>query len=147
MHNGSMWRADTEDEAIRLRKKLEDRDVLAAEMGEEPDALSENIWTPDMAMELLKNAGDRQKRFLRMLYDDGTVTSDKAIKKLSLDSEMAFAGVLSGLSKQLKKLGVKPWNLYSTQVEWTAKVKNRSFSMSQDFRWIATEIGWPERWF
>ncbi len=147
MHNGRLWRADTEDEAIRLRQKLEAQDRIAAERGEEPDIARESVWTPDMAMELLKNAGDLQRRFLRVLYEGTEIGSEKIIKKLALDSEIAFAGVLSGLSKQLKKLGVKTWDLYDTRVEWTGKVKSRSFQLAADFRWVATEIGWPERWF
>ena len=147
MHNGRLWRADTEDEAIKLRRKLEDQDRVAEEMGQEPDSVRESVWTPDMAMELLKNAGELQKKFLRVLYEGTEVTSDKVIKKLALDSEIAFAGVLSGLSKQLKKLGVKPWNLYDTRVQWSGKVKNRSFQLAGDFRWVAVEIGWPEKWF
>jgi hypothetical protein len=146
MHNGRLWRADTEDEAIRLRQTLEERDRIAAETGEEPDTVRESVWTPDTVMELLKNAGTLQKRFLRVLYDGTEVSSDKIIKKLSLDSEIAFAGVLSGLSKQLKKLGVKTWDLYDTRVQWEGKVKSRSFQLSSDFRWMAAEIGWPERW-
>ena len=149
MHNGKLWRADTKEEAISLRRTLEMEDRIATESGEEIDVVQENVWTPDMAMDLLKRAGQLQKEFLRTLYDgDGAeISSDKIIKKLSLRSEEAFAGVLSGLSKQLKKLGVKPWNLYDTRVEWDGKVKNRSFQLKSDFRWIATEIGWPEKWF
>jgi hypothetical protein len=147
MHNGRLWRADTEDEAIRLRRKLEERDRVAEMQGEESDTIGGDIWTPDAAMELLKHASDHQKHFLKLLYDESSVKSDKAIKKLSLDSEVALAGVLSGLSKNLKKINIKPWHLYVTRVEWDGKVKSRSFELTQDFRATAIEIGWPERWF
>ena len=96
-------------------------------------------------MGLLKSAGRRQKEFLRLLYGKAEVTDDEAVKKLELDSEGSFAGVLSGLSKQLKKLGMKPWELYS-HVQWSKEGKTRSFRLSPRFKWVAVELGWPEKW-
>lgn len=146
MHNGRLWRADTDDEAIRLRQKLEAQDRIAADLGEEPDIRHESVWTPDLALELLKSARPSVKQFLRLLFDKAQVSDAEVIKKLSLDSELAFAGVLSGISKQLKKLKLKPWDLYTTRVEWQGKEKSRFFALSPDFKWIAIEVGWPEKW-
>ncbi len=145
-HGGRLWRADTPEEAIALRKKLEAEDEYALEIGEEPDWTQEEVWTPDAAMGLLENIGRQQELFLQAMYQDDVITSNEAIKRLSLDSELAFAGVLSGLSKQLKKLEKKPWELYTTQVRWNGKEKTRSFRLSNGFRWAAHELGWPENW-
>lgn len=97
-------------------------------------------------MDLLKNAGHLQKSFLRAIYDKGGITSDEVVKVLKFDSDVALAGVLSGLSKQLKKLSMKPGDLYIVQVSWNGKTKTRGFSMANDFRWTAEELGWPEKW-
>lgn len=146
-HSGKLWRADTVEEAIELRRRLELEDRVAIEAGEEPEWEAEHVWAPDTVMELLKSVGEHQKLFLRALFEHkGELTSDKVLKELSLDSEVSFAGVLSGLSKQLKKLNIKPWALYTVQVQWTAKTKTRSFKLSNDFRWAALELGWPDKW-
>jgi hypothetical protein len=145
-HGGREWCADTVEEAIALREQLEFKDRQAIEDGQEPDWITEDVWTPDNAMELLKNLGSQQKKFLKLMFDGGQVTSDEAMKQLKLGSALVLAGVLSGLSKQLKKLGVKPWDLYTTQVQWSGKEKERSFRLSGGFRWAAGELGWPEKW-
>src|SRR5437867_6755954 len=144
-----VWRVDTPDEAIALRQKLEAQDEAAIQHGEEPweiEGDTERVWTPDTAMELLQTLGPQQHLFLQVMYEDRLITSDDAIKRLSLDSELAFAGVLSGLSKQLKKMDIKPWQLYTTQAQWLGKEKKRSFGLLNAFRWAAHELRWPANW-
>jgi hypothetical protein len=145
-HGGKVWRADTPDEAITLRNKLEEDDRYAETDGEEPEWRDENIWTPDVVSDLLEACGEHQKAFLRALYPGDWVSSDKILKALSLASEVSFAGVLSGLSKQLKKLNVKPWQLYTMQIQWKTDGKVRSFRLSGRFRWAAEQLGWPDQW-
>jgi hypothetical protein len=146
-HNGRLWRADTVDEAVALRRKLEAEDQAAFEAGEElPYVYREQVWTADTVTDLLKNAGSLQKRFLRTLADGGKITSEDLVVRLGLESEVSLAGVVSGLSKQLKKLGVKPSDLYTVDVSWTGKNKTRNFGLVNEFRWAAAELGWPEKW-
>jgi hypothetical protein len=146
-HGGRTWRADTPEEAIALRKKLEKEDMEAISLCEDPDHLQELVWTPDKVKDLLDNAGGHQRLFLKLLCEKAVVSSTKAIEKLGLKSEEAFAGVLSGLSKQLAKIGVKPWDLYTVRVSWDGKEKSRSFRLVSNFRWIAMQMGWPEKWY
>jgi hypothetical protein len=145
-HRGRLWRTDTAQEAIALRRQLEADDQAALEAGEDPSDFEEQIWTPDLVVDLLKGAGENQKKFLRVLFEGGSVTSAEVIKRLSLQSEISLAGVLSGLSKQLKKLSLKPWDLYAGQIQWDGKGKTRSFRLSQRFRWAAMQLGWPDEW-
>jgi hypothetical protein len=145
-HGGRVWRADTVEEAVKLRKRLEAEDAAALECGEIPDHLTEAVWTPDKVMDLLRNIGRQQKMFLKALVNKNTSTSTEVIKKLELKSEESFAGVLSGLSKQLGKLGMKPWDLYTVQVEWDGKSKTRSFQLANNFGWVAQQLGWPDKW-
>jgi len=146
-HNGRLWRTDTVDEAVALRKKLEAHDQAEFEAGEElPYVYRDDVWTPDTVTDLLKSAGDLQKRFLRLIADGGSVTSEDLVVGLGLDSEVSLAGVLSGLSKQLKKLGVKPSDLYTVEVSWAGKSKTRRFRIASEFRWSASELGWPDKW-
>lgn len=143
-HNGKSWRADTVEEALKLRRRLEALDKAAWGSGVEPEKAPR--WTPDLVVDLLEGLGDLQGAFLRVLFDNKQITSGKAVKQLGLDSEIAFAGVLSGLSKQLKKIGLKPWELYSVVVSWAGKEKTRMFQLSPDFRFVAMEVGWPDSW-
>jgi hypothetical protein len=91
--------------------------------------------------------GDHQKSFLLSLYEHREgLRSDQIVKELSLESEVSLAGVLSGLSKQSKKLDIMPWKLYEVRVTWKVKSKTRFFKLSREFRWAADELGWPENW-
>jgi hypothetical protein len=149
-HGGRTWRTDTPEEAIALRRQLvdEDRDAIRAAIaaGEDPSNYEDQIWTPDLVVDLLKASGRNQKEFLRVLFEKTEIPSQDVLKKLKLDSEMSLAGVLSGLSKTLKKLDLKPWDLYTAQIRWDAKGKTRSFRLSRRFRGAAQELGWPDEW-
>lgn len=145
-HNGRLWRADTVDEAVALREKLEAHDQAEYDAGEElPYESGHQVWTPDIVEDLLKNAGTLQSRFLRVLSED-RIKSEDLVIRLGLDSEIALAGVLSGLSKLVKKLGVKPSDVYRVDVSWKGKNKTRYFTLASGFEWAAGELGWPEKW-
>jgi hypothetical protein len=147
-HGSRTWRADTIQEAIELRKHLESDSswgVQDEDSGEFLPATPE-IWTPDIIVDLMRRLGGQQKAFLKLLYEAQHATSEMAKEKLKLSSEVALAGVLSGLSKQLKKAGLKPSVLYHTEVEWQGKDKTRTFSLEQNFRFAAEEVGWPDKW-
>ena len=145
-HGGRTWRADTPEEAIALRKRLETEDEAAIAGGERPDWVEEQVWTPDTVMDLLRNAGPLQKKFLLLLNKHDNLTSTEVVQKLKLGSEVALAGVLSGLSKQLKKMGLNPWDLYTTTVSWSGKRKTRRFRLGDHFTRMAGGMGWPDKW-
>jgi hypothetical protein len=148
-HNGRIWKTDTVDEAIALRRKLEINDNIAFEGGEEIDIYDEEerqVWTPDAVVDLFKGIGRQQKNFLKSLADGTEVPSEQILGVLGLQSEVSFAGVLSGLSKQLKKLGINNSDLYTVSVKWNAKNKARSFRLSSSFSLAAGALGWPENW-
>lgn len=147
-HKGRIWRADTIEEAVTLRKKLESEDEFEQLIGDRPDRTDLPL-THDVVAEILKSVGQLQKRFLLALADrDGgdEKTSDVLIARLGLESEIALAGVLGGLSKQVKKIGEDPSVVYSVRVLWSGKKKTRHFKMTNQFLWAASEVGWPEKW-
>jgi hypothetical protein len=74
------------------------------------------------------------------------VPTTEIIKTLKIGSEEALAGVLSGLSKQLKKVGRQPSELYTVTVQWVTDGKVRRFGLTHGFRWAATQLGWPDKW-
>jgi hypothetical protein len=142
--DGRKYRIDTVDEVMALRDRLKMADRTSPRSREK----SQRNWTPDTAMEMLEKIGPLQRQFLAELAKGGDpyATSEDIVKALKLDSEIAFAGVLSGLSKQLKKLSLKPYDLYLVRVAWSGKEKMRLFNLTEDFRLTADEIGWPDAW-
>ena len=148
-HNGRIWKTDTVDEAIALRRKLENEDRALWEAGEEIPTWEEErkqAWSPDIVTDLLKHVGSQQKKFLRFLAEGNHKKSEEILEALGLKSEESLAGVLSGLSKQLKKLGIPVSELYAVQVEWTGKAKKRFFWLTREFQSAAEELGWPDQW-
>jgi len=144
-HRGTTWRADTPEEAIALRNKLEKEDKVYVHEHEEMDRLSA-FWTPDRFMDVINGVGDLQRRFMVVIYENPMITSQDLVNKLGLDSDVALAGVISGLSKQLKQLNIPLKELLMIEVKWTGKAKTRRFVLDDFFRYAAAEQNWPEAW-
>jgi hypothetical protein len=141
-HAGKKYRVDTVEEAVALRYRLEQHDVMH---GSYSDA--QRVWTPDLVMELLNGVGELQRQFLSVLcgglagYQSETITAT-----MGLDSEVALAGVVSGLSKQLRKMSIRTADVYHVDVRWNGKHKVRTFIPSPDFQESVTELGFPDAW-
>lgn len=138
-HRGKKYRADTPKEAAELQALLDRQD---AESGRERI----KMWSADVTMEFLEGLGEMQKAFLSVLVQGSNVSSKKMVEALRLKSEVALAGVISGLSKQARKMNINPHDLYVVEVEWTSEGKDRSFRMLEGFRESLIELGWPEDW-
>jgi hypothetical protein len=138
-HRGKTYRADTPKEAADLRVLLEKQD---ASHGRE----RLGMWAADVTLEFLDGLGDKQSAFLSALAQGGNIDSETMVEALGLDSEVALAGVISGLSKQARKMNINPHDLYVVEVEWNGKKKARSFRILDDFRESLTELGWPGAW-
>jgi len=152
VHRGKKWKADTPEEAIRLRHTLE-IDDKRERLANDPDApvgpddwLSEleSPWTPEVFWSFLDGVGDQQKDAVLAMAEHDGISSAELTKKLRLSSEMALAGVISGLSKQLKNLDLTPPVLYTVNTSWNGKKKERFFFLQKYFRQTAEEVGWPK---
>jgi hypothetical protein len=147
IHDGKHWEADTPEEAIRLRESLRIAAVRReTEGGQRLQLNEENVWTPDIFTEFVESIGTLGEAFIKCLLKQPEVftPSSEIIKALRLKKEIELAGVLSGLSKQLKKLGLRPHQLYFVDVYWDGKKKERSIAIDRGFEVAATEMGWPE---
>jgi hypothetical protein len=148
IHNGKKWEADTPEEAIRLRKQLElEEDAEARAMNPDVDdwyTKQESAWTPDVFWNFMHDIQFRQKQVLLTIWEKSGITSTQLAEKLKLTDEVSLAGVLSGLSKRLKKLDLKTSDLYQVHTEWEGKNKTRAFYLQRAFRLAAEEVGWPE---
>jgi predicted ribosome quality control (RQC) complex YloA/Tae2 family protein len=144
-YKGTMWRADTAEEAVALRNELEKRDKAFVPEHETMDQLNA-FWTPDKFMDVINGIGDLQKRMLAAILRKSGITAKELVKKLGLDSEVSLAGVISGLSKQLKKLGIEPKRVFVIDVKWAGKVKTRSFILEDFFLSASLDLNWPDAW-
>lgn len=144
-HRRTVWRADTPEEAVALRNQLEKADKAYVPEHEEMERLND-LWTPDRFLDVINGIGELQLRLLSVVYQNPSITSQELVKKLGLESEVALAGVISGLSKQLKQLDISLNHLLMIEVKWTGKTKTRRFIVDDFFRHAAAEQNWPEAW-
>jgi hypothetical protein len=150
-HRAKTYRADTPEEAAKLVKLLREMDRTEGIYDddgytEDGDPVYQKVWDADTFMELMRNLGDLQKDFLRAIFAKNQVPSAVILKTLGIDSEVALAGILSGLSKQLKSINLASGDLYSVTVKWSGKQKKRLFTLNPDFMGAAIETGWPDEW-
>ena len=143
-YNGTTYYADTAAEAATLQRELKQYDTL---FGTRWDESAQKVWTADRALDLINGIGELQKRFLAELSAHGASIDSKTLaEKMGIESGIALAGVVSGLSKQLQKMSINPASLYRVDVTWKGKDKVRFFVLSSDFRDALNEIGWPDAW-
>jgi hypothetical protein len=147
IHRGKKWEADTPEEAVRLRRELEAWDEADAEEGvgmSAQEVRAESVWTPDTFWNFVNDIGSHQKKaVIALLESKGYLGAADLAKKIGME-EGALGGVLSGLSKQLKQLELKPYDLYRVHTDWTNGERKRLFFLQRAFRLAAEEVGWPE---
>lgn len=143
--NGETWEADTPDEAIALRTKLEWATRFPPDPFKEMDK-KERFWTPDRFMDVITGVGALQGKLLLAMRRKPGITSNELVTALEMESEVAFAGVLSGLSKQLKKMSIQPNDVFTIRVDWTGRSKIRSFLLDDFFVSAGAEQNWPDAW-
>jgi hypothetical protein len=144
-HRGKKWEADTADEAMRLRKTLEEWDALepGADVRAEQQLRAESIWTPDTLWNFTQGIKPQQKAAVVALFESQSLWAPDLAKAIGIH-ESALGGVLSGLSKQLKHLELRPSDLYQVHTDWSDYQRRRLFQLQPAFRLTAEEVGWPE---
>jgi hypothetical protein len=147
IHRGKKWEADTPQEAVRLRRELEAWDEADAEEGvgmSAQEVRAESVWTPDTFWNFVNDIGYQQKKaVIALLQNHGSITATALAEETGIE-EGALGGVLSGLSKQLKQLELKPYDLYRVHTDWRNGERKRLFFLQYAFRLAAEEVGWPE---
>jgi hypothetical protein len=144
-YKGTMWRADTPEEAVALRNELERSDKAFEPVFEQMEQLSD-FWTPDKFMDVVSHVGPLQQQFLVAIRRKPGTTSRELVSVLGLGSEVALAGVISGLSKQIKPLGIEPKHVFKINVNWSGKTKTRKFILEDFFIGAGMEQNWPDAW-
>jgi hypothetical protein len=146
-YKGTVWRVDTPEEAVRLRNELQKSDRAHIDAYDEMDE-SAAFWTPDRFTDVINGIGELQHRFLIAIYrhKPGAITSGQLVSILGLRSEVALAGVISGLSKQLKQIDIEPTRVFLIRVSWTGKKKTRTFILEDFFAGAGIDLNWPDAW-
>jgi hypothetical protein len=144
-HRGKRWKADTPEEAIRLRQRLEADDMLKVGSSDRWLDGPGGLWTPEVFATFLETIGEKQKAAVALMAENVGIGTAELAKRLKLDSQTALAGVISGLSKQLKTLDLEPDNLYTIKTKWNGKKKEECFFLRESFRQSAEEAGWKTR--
>jgi hypothetical protein len=135
-HGSKTYRVDTMAEAVALSTQLGQREAAYG------DGTRKSSWTADLAFDTLDKVGELQKKFLcELALYACEIQGDKLVDKLGLESAIALAGLISGLSRQLKKLAINPEDVYTVRVQWNGKTKDRFFILNPDFRSVVTALG------
>jgi len=145
IHEGKRWKADTPEEAIRLRRQLEIDTMREKQTTSDWEEFLARPWTPEVFNTFLDSVGEQQKAAVLFMAEHVGISSAELTDRLKLDSEMALAGVISGLSKQLKTMDLEPSDLYTVKTSWNGKKKERFFFLLDSFRQAAEEAEWPKK--
>jgi hypothetical protein len=140
-YRGKQYEVDTPEEVIRLQKVLQAHE--ARESGLEQQMRGDSAWTPDVFSGFMDRIGPQQKKAVRAMFDHHSLLADELAKRIAVD-EGSLGGVLSGLSKQLKALGLTPIDLYQVHTDWSDGQRRRTFILQTAFRLAAEEAGWQE---
>jgi hypothetical protein len=142
IYRGKTWYADTAREAIELRRELEKQDIAEETFPSlYLSSQDETLWSADRIADLLDGVGTLQRDFLEILVNCPSIEANALAEKLGLDSQIALAGVLSGLAKQVRAMDLLPETLYRVNTRWDGKSKVRSFSIMPGFRMGAKDSG------
>jgi hypothetical protein len=141
-HRGKRWKTDTPEEAVRLRQQLEVEDMR--KVGPTDSCIDGlvGLWTPEVFATFWQTIGDQQKATVSLMAEHAGIGSAELAKRLKLDSQTALAGVISGLSKQLKTLDLELDNLYTIKTKWSGRKKEELFFLRESFRQAAEEAVW-----
>ncbi len=141
-HRGKRWKTDTPEEAIRLRQQLEAEDMRKLASSDSWTEGRGGLWTPELFATFWQTIGDQQRAAVSLMAKHAGIGSAELAKRLKLDSQMALAGVISGLSKQLRTLDLELDDLYTVKTKWIVRKKEELFFLREGFRQAAKEAGW-----
>jgi len=145
-HRGRRYEADRPEEAKRLADLLEAADQEKAK--NDPSFARKLLfekagWTENRFWNLVNSIGEMQTKMLEALLRHEFLDDDELAKILGLRTLVSLAGVLSGFSKQAKRLGVRPSEVYQVTTYWKGRKKERMFSITEGFQEMAEEHQWP----
>jgi hypothetical protein len=142
---GERYEADTPEEATKLRERLRRADVLAAKQDHrlaKRIAEAETGWTEERFWAVINGIGREQTRMLIALFHGAKLSAEQLAKAIGIKSQVALGGILSGLSKQLEVVKVRPSEVFLVETYWRGKKKTRWFRLTEGFEEFAKTRLW-----
>jgi hypothetical protein len=140
-YRGKKYEVDTAQQVVELEKAL--RAEEARHSGLQQQMRGDSAWLPDVFAEFIEHIGPQQEKAVRTMFSHESLFAEELAKEIGIE-EVSLGGVLSGLSKQLKALGLSPIDLYQVHTDWSDSQRKRMFILQPPFRLAAEEAGWQE---
>jgi hypothetical protein len=136
-YRGVVIRCETPEAAANLARML----------GGEPDNPLVQEWHPDEFLEFVNRIQITQRRLLAALLETkGQSLKDFELRmRLTLSSNQALAGVLSGITKVAKLLDIDPKRIYIQHTTYSQGLPERRYWVSSAFQKAAADADWPSQ--
>jgi hypothetical protein len=129
------------DEAIQIAQRLTDTNGHYASPAAIVNAAAGGLEV-SRYRELVGFLNTKQKRFLAMLVENQHGrTYTHICQQLELEDNKALGGMLSGISKFAKKVGVNTDSMWISERKKVGNETIKEFRSQPEFRKIAAEIG------
>ena len=136
---------DTAEEAILLAKAMGNTmtDRSRQERETVPDLDSApSRWTESRYREFIGLLRGHQKPFIDLLANNLHGKTDRMIRQaLGLETNMALAGVTSGLAKNAMKVGMSAREVFDKKKMNVGTERVLEYTLSDSFRSIASKVG------
>lgn len=127
------------EDAVQLAERLSGGDVSARPGGHSSGSESLEV---SRYREFVGYLNSNQKKFLSMLVENPHGKTDRSIRQeLGLDDNMALGGVLSGLGKFARNLGISVDSIWTSTRKKVGDDKVKEFRITPEFKRIAADIG------
>jgi len=134
-YRGVVIRCSTPEEAANLARML----------GGEPENPLVQAWRVDEFTDFVNRIQLAQRRLLAALLEaKGHSLKDFQLRdRLSLSSNQALAGVLSGITKVAQALEIDPKRIYIQHTTYSQGSPERRYWVSSAFQKAAMDADWP----
>jgi hypothetical protein len=131
---------ETADDAIQIAHRLADPNGGGA--GFIFSQTSGGSLEVSRYRELVSSLNASQKKFLSLLVDNPHGKTDHSLRQeLSLEDNKALGGMLSGISKLARKVGVSLDTMWTSGKKKVGNETMREFRVQPEFKKISGEIG------
>ena len=135
---------ETVDEVDALAKRMGGSVSAARHSAASEPSSSESRWTEKRVrdfLELIKSKNNQKKLIDALLANTEGKTEDQLFRLLSLDGGNALGGVTAGATKNARKVGADPDDLFVKRRVLIDGKKLREYFLTDSFRKAASQAG------
>lgn len=138
IYNGVEIQCEKADDAVRIAKMLGANGSGTATA----KSLAKRELDASSFKDFLKLLKKNQKRLLKALASGRNVVTDNELQKeLGIDDNRKIGGILSGLSKNAKRVGLDLDSMWASEVKHNEHGRFREFTIHPALRKAAQDIG------